>query len=115
LHELLKNTLQIAAELVRMAMFHQKRRSIPPERKSWRGEEERQKQLRERWKPNPKNLITVNFKEIKRVNLYILVGTRDVWTQSARVQPAHAPLMFLPGFGCTYESIDARFLSKKIK
>jgi hypothetical protein len=44
LHELLKNTLQIAAELVRMAMHHQKRRSIPhAERKSWRREEERQK------------------------------------------------------------------------
>jgi hypothetical protein len=69
LHELLKNTFQIAAELVRMAMHHKKRRSIPHvERKSWRREEERQKPIvRVRWKFNPKNLIIV-----KRVNLYIL-------------------------------------------
>jgi hypothetical protein len=43
------------------------------------------------------------------------VGTRDNPTQSARAQPAHACLMFLPGFGCTYESVGARFLSPKKK
>jgi hypothetical protein len=45
------------------------------------------------------------------------VGTRDGRTQSAHAQPAHARLMFLPGFGCTYESVGARFLPspKKFK
>ncbi len=44
------------------------------------------------------------------MSFLLLVGTRDVRTQSARAQPAHARLMFLPGFGCTYESVGARFL-----
>jgi hypothetical protein len=73
LHELLKNTLQIAAELVRMAMHHQKRRSIPhAERKSWRGGEEKRKPTaRERWKLNPKK--PHQTKEIKTVNLYMYI------------------------------------------
>jgi hypothetical protein len=49
------------------------------------------------------------------MSFLLLVGTRDVRTQSARAQPAHARLMFLPGFGCTYESVGARFLSPKKK
>jgi hypothetical protein len=53
----------------------------------------------------------------------ILVGTRDVRTQFVRVQfacvmlvrvqLARARLMFLLGFGCTYESVGARFLPPK--
>jgi hypothetical protein len=56
---------------------------------------------------------TTNF--VIFMNSLKLVGTHDGRTQSACAQPAHARLMFLPGFGCTYESVGARFLAPKKK